>query len=334
MSSRPTIICVTPIRNERWILATFLRAASVWADHIILADQGSEDGSRELAASFPKVRVIANPSLVFNEAERRDLLMAEARKFPEPRLIFGLDADELLSADLFDSPEWETVLNAPPGTAVHLQWVNLFSAFSRCHVYEPPKPFAYMDDGRAIESVYIHSPRIPENSRVPALYLSRGKVLHYQYLDWQRMKAKHRWYQCLERIKYPGKSAVAIYRMYHHMDISWARQDPVLPAWFSGYEKQGIDVTSLLVEPHPIFERDTLKFMEEHGAAAFRRLAIWDVNWPEIAAYFGLADPGRFRDPRSALERRFHRWLEQSNDHPFTWRNTMVGRFYRLFLRW
>ena len=38
-TTRPKVICVTPVRNEAWIIEPFLRAAELWADHIILADQ-------------------------------------------------------------------------------------------------------------------------------------------------------------------------------------------------------------------------------------------------------------------------------------------------------
>lgn len=314
MNARPTIICVTPVRNERWILDKFLRAASVWADHIIIADQNSGDGSREIARRFEKVRLIENPSAEFNEPGRRELLMAEARRIPGPRLIFGLDADELLSANLFDSPEWNTVLAAPPGTTIWLQWVNLFATFGHCHVYQPHTSFAYMDDGRAIDGVYIHSPRVPRNPDLPSLRLTHGKVLHYQYLAWDRMKSKHRWYQCIERVKHPARTATTLYRQYHHMDVTWARRDPIRPEWFAGYEARGIDVTSIAVEEHPHFERDTLQLLARHGPHRFRRLAIWDVDWVGIARHHGIAQPEQFRDPRSIFDRAVQRWWYATQD--------------------
>ena len=35
----PTVICLTPVRNESWILERFRPGASMWADHIVIADQ-------------------------------------------------------------------------------------------------------------------------------------------------------------------------------------------------------------------------------------------------------------------------------------------------------
>jgi glycosyltransferase involved in cell wall biosynthesis len=334
----PKIICVTPVRNERWILGTFLRAASLWADHIILADQNSDDGSREVAARFDKVRLVENSSPIFNEPERRELLMAEARKIPGPRIVFGLDADELLSADSFTSPEWGTMLAARPGTTIWMQWVNLYDACRSCYVLPPHGAFAYSDDGRAIEGSYIHSPRIPQNRDQPSLYLSTAKVLHYQYLDWARLKSKHRWYQCLERARYPEKSAVAIYRMYHHMDKAGDSgprpgSDSVSPSWFAGYAERGVDATSFEVDHHTFFERDTLELLAKHGARHFRREAIWDVDWVELARYHGYAEPRRFADPRSPADKAIHRWLHRTQSQEKRWRSRWVARALRS-LRW
>lgn len=44
MNEKPIINYLTPVRNEVWILDRFLKAASFWADHIIIADQMSTDG--------------------------------------------------------------------------------------------------------------------------------------------------------------------------------------------------------------------------------------------------------------------------------------------------
>ena len=76
---KPTVICLTPVKNEAWILERFLRCASLWADYIIIADQGSDDGSVEIATRFPKVILVENPSSIFNEPERQKLLLEAAR---------------------------------------------------------------------------------------------------------------------------------------------------------------------------------------------------------------------------------------------------------------
>jgi glycosyltransferase involved in cell wall biosynthesis len=103
---RPTVICLTPVKNEAWVLERFLRCASVWADYIIIADQKSTDGSQEIARQFKKVILIENPSPTYNEFAREELLIEAARNISGPRLLVALDADEALTANFMNSVEW------------------------------------------------------------------------------------------------------------------------------------------------------------------------------------------------------------------------------------
>ena len=52
---RPTIFCLMPVKNEEWIIERSLSSASIWADKIIVSDQGSTDRTVEIARRFPKV---------------------------------------------------------------------------------------------------------------------------------------------------------------------------------------------------------------------------------------------------------------------------------------
>ena len=46
-------VCLTPTRNESWIIKQFVAAAELWASHIIVADQGSTDGTLQQLQSTP-----------------------------------------------------------------------------------------------------------------------------------------------------------------------------------------------------------------------------------------------------------------------------------------
>src|SRR4051812_45117660 len=119
MSSRPQVVCLTPVKDEAWILERFLAAASVWADHIVVADQGSTDGSRTIAARFEKVKLVENKSEGYDEGARQRLLLETARAVvPGPRVLIALDADEALTAGATASPEWRRILESAPGTVL------------------------------------------------------------------------------------------------------------------------------------------------------------------------------------------------------------------------
>ena len=88
--TRPTFVVLTPVRNEAWILRAFLEAASLWADHIIIADQMSTDGSREIAKEYPKVILVDNDRKEMHQAATRRLLFEEAKKIEGVPVVFDI----------------------------------------------------------------------------------------------------------------------------------------------------------------------------------------------------------------------------------------------------
>lgn len=331
---KPTIICLCPVRNEAWILDRFLRAASLWADHIIIADQGSTDGSREIAARYPKVRVIDNRDAGYDELSRQRQLLGEARKIPGPRLLLALDADEALTGNFTTSPEWATLLAAAPGTAIYLERGDLYPFCQDIGVYHSPWLFGYMDDGRAHGGALIHNPRLPHDPHGPALYLAELKVLHYQYTDWARMKSKHRRYEVIETLQDPKRGAISIYRQYHHMDPPNPWRTPIPPEWFADYRAAGLDMTTTNIDGRYATDLEVLRAFEQHGTRRFAKQAIWDVDWVAIARAHGVANPERFADPRTSFEKRVHLWLARSQDpavlHKF--KNRVTSLFLRRIL--
>lgn len=328
---RPTIVCLTPVRNEAWILGRFLRCAERWADHIIMADQGSTDGSGEIAARHPKVRVIRNPGAIVEEGSRQELLLAAAREIPGPRLLLALDADEMLSANYAASPEWPALLAAPPGTQICLERGDVYPFCQDIGVFHSPWLFGFMDDDRPHQGRFIHSPRVPQDEHGPKLFLADIKVLHYQYTDWARMKAKHRLYEVIEALHDPRRGAISIYRQYHHMDVPNPCRVPIRHEWLDDYVRAGIDMTSTNVEGRYAFDADTLSHLEKHGARRFAKLSIWDTDWVALAELHGFAHPSHYADPRRKGEKRVHAWLAATQAKPLAFRSRLASKFLRTF---
>lgn len=313
MNAKPKIICLTPVRNEVWILDRFLKCASLWADHIIIADQGSDDGSRDIARCFEKVILIDNPSPTFNEPERQKLLIEEARKIPGLRILIALDADECLTANFMTSPEWETVLSALPGTGICFRWVNLRPDLKTYWDPQVAWVFGFMDDGSEHTGPKIHSTRVPMPIMASYILLHDIRVLHYQYTDWDRTQSKHRWYQCWERIHGPQRPAISIYRQYSHMfAVKPSEIKPLQHEWLAGYTAKGIDMTSVHRQPYYYWDKEVLGFFAQYGTAKFKREAIWDwdIDWSKKAQQIGIDTTSLdLRDPRSRLDMWIHRWL-------------------------
>ena len=125
--ARRLIVCLTPVKDEAWILDRFLRCAATWADHIIVADHGSIDGSRAIALDSVKTKLIEIPLDRWDERVRQRLLIDATRSIPNAGKLtmIALNADEALSANWRNSPEWNKLLRAAPGTVLAFQWVNL-----------------------------------------------------------------------------------------------------------------------------------------------------------------------------------------------------------------
>ena len=312
---RPLVICLTPVKDEAWILDRFLKCASLWADRIIIADQQSTDSSREIARSFPKVTLVENTSATFNEPERQQMLLAEARRIPGPKVLLALDADEFLTANFPVSREWETILNAPPGTVISFQWALVHTIVSElCYYMFPTElPVGFVDDGSEHQGKIIHSFRVPTPPSGRSLYPKQIKLMHYCLMDRDRFDSRVRWYQCWEYLKL-HKRPIDLYRFYHQaLFVSSNMIKQVPREWLLGYEQQGIDMTSVNREGAYRWDKEVLELFKEHGTAKFRKLPIWNTDWSKLHEELYPEKPrAPYLDPRSRLDKLIHRWLRRT----------------------
>jgi len=307
--SQRKVICLTPVKNEAWILETFLKCASLWADYVIIADQNSDDESLKIASRFEKVIIVNNDFGPYDEQQRQQLLLNAARSLPFPRLLIALDADEFLTPNLDTSGEWQSVLNAPKGTIIKMPFAQIKPNMK--HYWRTPDGvMGYMDDGYTHSGNVIHSPRVPIPANAPEINLKEIFVMHYQYVNWERMRSKHRWYQCWERINNPERSSIDIFRQYHHMFGIRNKELQEVPAWwFDGYSKYGIDMRHINKEECYWWDKEILREMEEYGAKQFAKESIWDVKWESIADQYRYENTLKFKDPRCFLEKMVHTFL-------------------------
>jgi hypothetical protein len=321
MMFKPTVICLTPVKNEAWILEPFLKAASLWADHIIIADQNSDDGSREIAQQFPKVTLIENRSSTFNEPERQKLLLEAARQIPGPRLLLALDADEFITANFQSSAEWQRMLAAAPGTVIGFHWAVVLPDLNSYYIFPAEFPLGFVDDGSAHEGKPIHSTRVPVPAEAPMLSMQEILVLHYSVADFERFKSKVRWYQCWEYLNGQNSSFLHLYRWYHRDFCIPPSETKLIPEeWRTGYAQRGIEPNGFVREGVYRWDKEMLKLFAEHGVKRFRRLAVWDVDWRNLYEHVhGLTAPAELRDPRNWFERLTHRWLQRTQPYCSHW---------------
>ncbi|MBR4553708.1 MAG: glycosyltransferase family 2 protein [Bacteroidaceae bacterium] len=285
---KPTLFCLTPVKNEEWIIERFLLSASIWADKIIISDQGSTDKTIEIAKKFPKVTIINNSALQdFNEQNMRKPLFEEARKTAGKRILISLDADEIFTPN-FDSPEWNTIIKAEEGTRFIFDIYNIQPDYKRVEYTIDSLHCGFVDDNSEYEVGLIHVPRQPSKEDAWHIKFNDISILHFQFTDWKRMECKHIWYQMYERINFPNKSVIKIFRAYHYDKEGYATHYgskilPIDPKWIEGYKKRGLDITSVMIQPDYSWCSKILDYIQSYSLKYFRHIDLGNIIWSEIA---------------------------------------------------
>lgn len=325
------VICITPIKNEAWILPIFLKSASLWADHIIISDQGSTDESVIIAKSFEKVILIENKELGYNEAERQAQLIDEARKIKGNDNIFmALDADELL-VNYHDNPEWEALKNETPGTTFWLPWLNILPGFEHFYASTGGEMlFGYINDNRKHKGNTIHSPRVPSDLTEKRVIFKDLKIFHFQYALKERLLSKHRWYECFEKIKHPHRNNIDIYRQYHHIDLPVKNREKINPEWLKKLTENKIYLADIKDDGNYWWDKEVCLWFDQFGLKYFKKLAIWYPDWPKIYSININKNPSHIKDPRNTLDKMVHRWLAKSQSDRFSFKNKVINKFLRI----
>ena len=316
---RPKIICLTPVKNEAWILDNFIKCASLWADHIIIADQDSTDDTRKIAKKYSNVKLINNPYKgEYNEWEVRRVVIEEARKFKDLKVLISLDADEVLTPNFINSEEWQKVIFSKPCTVIKSKFVNIRPDMQ--YYWNGPVEIVlgFSDDGSEYNADKIHTDRMIAPKKAPVYLLKDVKVMHFQYTGWNRMESKHRWYQCWERINNPKKSVIRIYRPYHHMySVKKDELKKIPENWFSYYLKLGIDLNSVNKEENYYWDKIVLDYIKKYGKNFFSKESIWGIDWVQKAKEYGYKDLDEFKDPRNIFQKLLHWYLKKTQYYQY-----------------
>lgn len=318
------IIAVMPVKNEEWILERTLRALSYFCDAIIVADQNSTDKTPDILRSCPKVHVIENREVLHNNTVRWRLLEA-ARQFDGYNLIMMFDADELPAATIMNEKNLETLASLPVGWSAEFRWIQLWrnprqyrddrSVWSNMW-----KHMAFKDDRQMMyESRVVindHTARIPQTAVQNTRRLPDIPILHFQFVVFDRMLAKQRWYRITEHL-FSSRSATDINSMYA---ITRDERDILLKEvpreWTKPWEDVGVDLDQFQVGELFWYDIETLRHFRKHGVRRLADLDIWDVDWEQkrqlalAQGYDGLPEKP-IRDPRNLEQKLCHIYLHR-----------------------
>jgi len=308
------VVCLTPCKNEAWILETFLSAASLWADIIVVGDQASTDGSRDIIKRFPKAVLVDNPWVGFgyHQGNYQKVVLDKAREIPGEKILLTLDADELLTADaLADSGFWRWLDSAPQGTPIYGSWVNLCPDFKQGFDFGGEFLIGAVDGPTvATHEGKHHVPRLKVDPVARPMSIAPYRIMHYQFVDFARHRSKQRFYAVVEWVERNGQRPYDLYRRLHPYETNTTASFYRLePRWTESYEAANVNWSDVSVEGAYRWDESVLSALLKYRPATFRKLDIWDHDWTMEAKRRGHIDQDLcLRDPRSLVDKAVH-WL-------------------------
>ena len=323
--NRPLLITMTPVRNEAWVLHAFLKTTSLWADYIIVADQMSSDGSRDIYPQYETVIVIDNTNPNFNEAERQSMLVAKAREVAAGRdcILFGLDADEIMPANWMQTSDGQHILNSIQGDVFWFKWAQL-APDKKYYGDSQYFPWVFHDDGIEPHVNYVrnmHSMRIPYPIEEKQMYyVNDFRVLHCGLLDVNRIAAKNRFYQFVDwemNHRHPialGRSYAGHYKknIVHDTQFDLLQESIAFPFDFW----QNIEMEST----HTWFDDYIYERLGNYKQSKINRLDIWDNDF--LHHY-------KLEDRRSLVDKIIHNYLHRT----YKYHKTIIVRIFDKILR-
>jgi len=280
------IIVVTPVKNEEWVIRTFLEVTSQFADSILIADQNSDDNTVLIARSFPKVNVLANPSAAYNNSTRQKFLIDKARELhPGNNIIIALDADEVLAAGSLNTAEWNEIKQLPAGTLLYFKKTDLIEKGSKVlHLADAFFPLGFIDDGKMEhKGKPMHSVRVPiSNQSQQAFKANEIFFLHLQRLRPQTQEAKRRFYQVKEKdfAMNPWYWRRKRYRKADFLGLNFPTRPT--PESFVDYPPElNVDFGGLLEKPDNWFDKEVFVQLAKNGSFHYWFEDIWDKDWKQ-----------------------------------------------------
>jgi hypothetical protein len=277
------IIVLTPIKNEEWILDKFLKTCSLFADHILIADQKSTDKSVEIASNYEKVTLIKNENDSFNEGDRQKLLISQARElFGEGNFLLALDADEVITADSLYSKDWEKIKLASPGTVFLFDKPTPLFNLDIALRYRAGFPLGFVDDGSEHFPSEIHSVRIPTPKNAPTILLENILFLHLCFVRENIQFSKNRYYCSLEKIQKKRNIRIRrlMYNFFTPQDYFTSdNSEKIDENWYKLYDEMGINLKDFKKDTYYYMDFEVLKFFNTYGTKSFYKEPIWHFDW-------------------------------------------------------
>lgn len=307
-----------------------------WADHVIVADQSSTDGSvdvyRKLEKQYSNLEIIYDrPKMDWTTPDIRNYMLKQVRRIEGNNIVFELHADEIVSAKILQNDiKKELLQKMSIGTCLELPWLTLWkhplqyrsdnSIWSNNTCV-----FAFRDDRTSdYQSAVFHGYRVPENYIENKIKLNHVPVLHYQFVNIGADMSKQALYQIFERNHYPAENIFKIYELYsNYFDERNMKCEELKEEDYAPWVRMGLNIHELRDDEDFCWrDVEVLKNFNIYGLDRYAKVLIWHINWEkkrQLAFKKGIQNIPSYEivDPRSLNTRITHKFVMKYQMLPF-----------------
>lgn len=310
---RPLLIVISSNRNYGWVVPAFLKANSQWADYIVITDQMSTDGSREMYAKYDKVIVVDDKDMQFKENTRARLAFRKGREIAQGRdtIFFALDIDEILPANWKETGEGKRILSSKPGDMFGLKWANVQSDKKTCRMEPTWQYKVFHDNGMDWQEcrLELHAPHLPYSTYDHEPYrITDFPNLHFGHYHkrWRLYNTKY--YGMLDVHQHRSKSIIPVNRGYYHLDYKMDTVDiiEIKAEWL--YDD--FDIFDLVdLDAKPMGVKLIKELIKQDGIEKFLGVDIWDED---------LCNELQIQDPRTIGWKILHHYIRKTQSYQDT----------------
>lgn len=153
----------------------------------------------------------------------------------------------------------------------------------------------------------MHLPRVPDKYLNNILEIETPKVIHFQFIDLDRCKAKQRYYQVLDK---------TINRVTNDFKNNFiygvTKQKPKLlitpEEWIKEYSRKGINF-NIKKQTNTYWNKEIISLFKKYNVKKFKWLDIWDIDWQKEAEKINLPNTNKEKifDPRNIIIKIYHK---------------------------
>jgi len=287
------VVATMPVRNEARFLELTVPALLMWADHVVMLDHASTDASlaiaERLASRFTgRITLLQNMDPTWHEMAHRQQLLDASRAQGATHIAI-VDADELLTGNLLWKIRSE-LEQLGPGDVLQLPWVCLATGrpghyFSSGAWHNNWASMGFADapichwsseerDGYDFHHRHPLGSKINWREGCQDIEHHSGGLLHLQFLDGRRLRAKQALYKLTEVLRWPGREPVSVVDARYNLavrDSATAAIAEINPTWLAPYE--GVP----LHDEEPWQEAEVRRLIELHGRDRFAGLDLFGL---------------------------------------------------------